>query len=344
MDLEAFKTLLTEQIKAEGDDDLKDTMKLLLEKIASHNALDQDFIELLRILADGDGATLHKVNKYAAIAEELDQNSTVIYFKSAGLFRVYQSKDLERYFVNRTGAEFNKQKEIYEVIDDSKPQKIVIIIDSQDKTELVKIKQYILGFSEDNGVNVSEEDLIVFDNTSENTYEIIIKSWIVRNSVEKNEKIQQLLKYIAQKEKSAVLSNKMNVVKYSDIPNTTLLAAPGIKKLISKYTTDLDGFATQGNVIIIAENFNMVSGDMITNNYTSEAEPELDFTNYLESANLDWYEPGNIIDYDVLLNEYIKLYGSIKPITFTKKYVGILFKKHSRPRVGNKRVQKIKIL
>jgi len=312
MDLDSIKAFLEEQIDVQ-DDDIKETMQLLLSKIETHNSLDHDFVELIRTLANGDGAELHKVNKYTSIAEKLDSGSTVIYFKSAGLFRVYQSNELEQYFINRVRTNFRGHNDIFEVVDDNKPQKIVIIIDSRDKTELTKIKNYILNFAKEINTVVSDEDLIVFDNESDNTYEIVVKSWIVASASQKMERVQQLLKYISKKEKNVKLSNKMTKVSYSDIPDASIVKAPFIKKLISKYTKDLDGFVSQtgGNIYVIINNGTLptVEGNVDTmNNYNSSEDPDPveEFRQYLDSSELGWYESGKKIKYSLIHEEYIK--------------------------------------
>jgi len=88
----------------------------------------------------------------------------------------------------------------------------------------------------------------------------------------------------------------------------------------------------------------------VTNNYCSDSDIYNDddddddiFIQYLENANLDWFVSGNVIDYNILYEEY-KNIGNISKRKFNKIYKDILFSNDIRTRSNGLHIRKITLI
>jgi len=248
--IERMKFLLDSAPKNFSDTRMLSKMAKFMKELEEFNNLDHEFKQTLEDIALHDNATTHNKEEYLTISPTLPIDTTVIYFKSAGIFRAYNSVEFEEKFQNRLRTNYRNQPELYEVIDDNKPQKIVIVVDSRDNAELVKIKNYILSYVKSEKKKIEMEDLVVFDNTHKNTFEIVIKSMSVNNAIESKHFIERLLSYIEKAENSVATSTKMLTRPMPDIEGANLIMIPESKNLVGSLNEMINGYVTRGIPVV----------------------------------------------------------------------------------------------
>jgi len=290
------------------DSELRNDLMMILAKLDSYNELDHKFREILTQLAQHDNTeNLIDAKSYSNIAETVTPNSTVIYFKTAGKIRVYQGNEFTELFQNRLRTNYRGKDEIYEVVDDNRPQKIVIVVDSRDSLELEKIKKYIIEYTKQNDHRVNMDDLLVFDDKSASTFDIVINNVQVANCQEKKLFTEGLLKYVESQEKNTNLSNKMIKRPLPDVKGANIVKIPELKDLvgmstgeeIKAYLTKFgDGVVYHITINNIVNNGNIPGNDINIKNVKKCTEiSDEDSIKHLEIANLDRYETGGDVEF-----------------------------------------------
>lgn len=345
-DISVLDQYLKTLIGTKADDELISSLQNAIGVATKLNSLDHEFIDTLKFVADYEKSNLYKAEKYQSIVGDINPSSTVIYFKTAGLFKVYESKDFDDNFLKRIRTNYKKGKEIYEVIDNNKPQKILVIIKSDNADEVSKIKKYIVQYAK-NIYAITEDDLMTFKNEITGEIEIVINKFHVPNAQAKSEFILKLLQYITEKEKSTAISDKMKLSSVSAIDNTSMVLIPELKKLLDQHINkEVEGYISRPVII----NINIGNMQNITNAhvvqqgtiYNNSSKPDK-FINHLRQTSPAWYIPDEVIEYDILYEEY-RIIGSLSKKAFTTKYFNVLFKKDKRVTKDGKFVQLVKLL
>jgi hypothetical protein len=128
----------------------------------NYESIDKEMVERLNDIFSND---LVKKEKFADIVKAIGEGSTIVYFKSAQLFKVYKKTELES--LNEHRNILFKDYDIYQMVDKKSDQKIVIETDLTllDNVDLfIKyINQFMKtkGFGETN-ITYSQSESLLF--------------------------------------------------------------------------------------------------------------------------------------------------------------------------------------
>jgi len=353
IDTSLLDQYLNSLIESKTDIKVIQLLQKTIDRAIKFNNLDHDFIDTLKYVAEHEGSHLFDTDNYSSIVQELAKDSMVIYFKTADLFKVYESDDFDENFLKRIRTNYKKGREIYEVVDDSRPQKILVIIKSDNMEEIIKIKKYIVQFAKHTHP-ISEDDLMTFNNEISGETEIVINKFYVPNSHARSEFILKLLQFITSKEKNTNISDKMKLSTASPIENTSIVLIPELKRLIDQsLSKETEGYLTKKspviNININIENMqniqkaNVVQQAAVINNISSDGDDSDGFIEFLRETPPAWYVIGKIVEYDRLYDEY-STFGSLTKKSFTMKYFNLLFTKSKRISKNGKFIQLVKLL
>jgi len=192
--------------------------------------------------------------------------------------------------------------------------------------------------------------------------EIVINNYYVNNSSERNEIIQDLLKYILKMEKNSNMTRKLGYMPDCiEFENADVVSMPSEKQLLNedtkfiemvdrmvRHTSKCSKLVKNGNTYIInlynnvetinnieyVENLNINSNDKIGN-----------FVDYLQTNKPSWYKEGGLIDKQVLYDKYIEQFGDITRVLFTTSFKNKIFSKEIRKayKKGEKRKVYVKL-
>jgi hypothetical protein len=257
-----------------------------------------------------------------------------------------------------------KTTDVYELVDNNRPQKIIIIVDGSIKKELAKIREYIFAFFEQHDICLDKKDIIAFQDPVTNNLEILINGIYVENYKNKEIFIRKLLQYIEVKERDVGFSfelDKIKTWKPSEIDGAEMYRIPQRKhnldstKLdhLPEYITNiqncrlLDGSIT----IIINNNINgnnnknniSVGTHVVTNsptvvdvNDTNDIIQE--FATYIKNNKPKWYTPNKWMFTNTLYEHFIETMDTdMTKNTFSKNGIDILFSKR-----GDKYIDSVK--
>lgn len=330
------------------------------KKMQEYNNLDRELIEKLRIMSDIDGVPHYQKQKYDEIIRSITKSDFVVYFKKAGLIKVYPTDVLQKYFHSHMETYLRGENEIYELVNKQQPQKIIIIMDNVLKQSLEKIKKYIVSFFNERNVKIPINNIICFNNPIANTIEIILHGWYVNNSIDRETIVKKLTEYIENKERH--LDNSLDVTKIdprrsNDISGTESYLMPH-KKLLMKGDNNIRPVVenpsnfigeTAGCNLIKIENFtfninnsnsiNLTGNNnniMINNstkiktavskNPSKELNSEFrSYFDYIKTNNPDWYLESEWVSTNILYSKFKEITGStIKLEVFGRKLGSLL--------------------
>jgi len=328
-------------------------------KYDSYLDLDQNLIEILEGTSGDngvDGSQLYDRDDYTQIANNIHNTSTVIYFKSANMFKVYTPEAIREHFSNQLRCNYKKTDEIYEIVDRSRPQKVIIVIDGSIENELNKIRDYVYAFFNSHiKTTIHKEDIVSFKNPKNGNLEILVNGLYVKNYLEKEIIIKKLLDYIEDKErliKSPINLAKIEMRRKTDIPGTDSFLIPERKQIIGKNTTEyLTQYISQvGNCLEIGGTVNItimgnvtnvknmkgnlyVADTVVNNNVNMVDEPDVNnlddidiFVERIKQTKPNWYTAGKWIHISVLYNNFIETTSSnMNVIKFSTKSKKRLF-------------------
>lgn len=318
----------------------------------TYNELDHELIKVLTELSECDKVPLY--NTPSDAINNINESSYIIYFKKAGMFKVYTPTILQQYFHGQLATILKKNTEIYEVVDRSKPQKILIIIDGSIENELNKIRDYIFNYFHryDNALNLS--DIISFKNPITKNLEILINGMYVKNYEDKEKFINQLLKYIEDEERKLKFSfdlGKIEPRRFCEIPDVDMVLVPQRKECTSSVDTILKYVSNTTDCRLLGGNVTINVNNIIGNHNTiknvnnsvvyDDSGDDLDdiqkFINYLLTNEPEWYKPGKWVHISELYEKFIEICSSSITITkFSKEAMDKLYSRRDNRRINNK--------
>lgn len=306
---------------------LKSKLEDVLQSVQKYCELDHEFANILRELSANNkhSSELQEMEQYQSAIKDVPPESTIIYFKEAGLFRVYSDEEFERTFACHVGTYFRGRK-VYEIVDNNRPQRIFMLVNTRDIEELEKVQSYITSFLE---IKQIIGEVTIYDNGA--TYEIII-DYVVQNIGERLTFIHELTVHISNVENDPNCSQKITQHEKTDFTTAMMALLPHDKALISGV---LNQYITRG----------IGNSKLPNTTHAHNVAINVDaFINHLQN-NCEWYVQGKTIPYDVLYNEYRMFEGDdVQKGTFSKKYQDTLYTKAKRAQVKGKRIQMIKFL
>lgn len=336
---------------------IEDTIKSYQEGLS----IDHDLIEHLRDLSAVDGTQLVQKHEYNKLMEFMDENSIVIYFNSAKTFKVYKTSQIKSDLHNHLNNNFRSKKNMYEVVPDNVPQKILILCDKDVIEHIDAIKNYVIEFMATKGAEIKKSDIKAFKSESE-MIEIMINGYYVSNYKESAAFISDLMKYIERREQNAEITNKMNPRVFNEYDGIHMVATPNNKVSVSgerlelvdmlvrnlakcKDMTGKNVYIMVGETNIIGNNNNTtVTKSTKTTIINNDVEDADSFIDYLKNNKPEWFDPGSFVDKSFIQAKYEELYGEISKVKFHNLFNGKIFGKSKRETKENVRTLKVQLL
>lgn len=319
------------------------------DSMIEYDALDQKLRSILKDLSTIEKTPLYETSEYSEVMNCIDASSYVISFKNAGLFKVYTPEMLSTLNM-QANSQFRGMNEIYEVVNHSSRQKIIIIIDGSVEHEMEKIKKYVMIFFEKQKDKLHNDDIISYKNPVTGNFEMMINR-SVKNFNEKKEIVQKLTSFIADEEhksgKKTGIYSKIDYMTDSNIINTDLFLIPSKRGLninpqdwlahhvqtnnskmpsvVNIYNINNTG---DGNVTVGNHNDNSITKKNTKSSITNKNSNIQQFVNHIKSTKPSWYKGGEYITINNLYKQFIKVTKSTMTCSiFSKKCKDVLFSK-----------------
>jgi len=357
MDTKAAIEMLNKltRMLAEGsvDDSLKDAIDVMTNAFNNYEQLDHDMIARLNDIFSNE---LIKKKEYTDIIKAIGQGSTVVYFKSAQLFKVYKKIELEQLLGGQLRTIYKQFNESYELVSNESKQKIVMLCDVSLTSKIESIKTYIVEFMINEGIiNFNDSDIVCYK--GKDALEIIINNYYVENQKEHNEIVEKLLKYITQQEKSSNIVHKIHTSSYSEFDGMKMISMPSEKELIAtKYIEPLltmisNVHQCSGYRSHITLNVTNIINDNSVHTTTNNNNAEIDsnsgnvyeFIKYIRDEKPDWYQESTWIKKDVMLEKYNELFENVSKKSFSTMFKDKLYKSEKRQMVEKTRYMFVKL-
>jgi hypothetical protein len=208
--INAIKFLREKTQAVEGfDSEITLTLQTLFDQLDNYESIDKEMVSKLNSIFQD---SLEKKEAFN-MAKAIDEGSTIVYFKSAQLFKVYKPLDVEQ--INEQLIDiFREYNDIYQVISKNHPQKVSIETDLTLLDNVAVFIKYViefmktLGFTSFNETNISYNEIksLVFT----------IDGYYVKNSKEKQKFIDNLNKYIYKQSHGVNIVNTIKIIQYSE--------------------------------------------------------------------------------------------------------------------------------
>jgi len=353
--IQIIRKMMEELLDNTTDDAFKDLFNTMTDTFDNYESIDKEMVEKLKSIFSND---LVKKQQFADIIKAISQGSTVVYFKSAQLFKVYKKPELETLLGGQIRTIYKQLNESYEVIPNDSKQKIIILGDVSLADSIESIKTYIVEFMIGEGIlNFTDNDLVCYK--SKDSIEIIINDYYVENRTEHDEVVKKLLKYIFQQEKNTKIVQKINTNPFSEFDGVKMVYMPSEKKLLAtdyieplltmiSNVTECSGFKNQ--ITLNVTNIIHDNSTNTTNNNTTVTEVissddnnVYEFIKYIRDEEPDWYKGNTWVKKEILIEKYIELYDSISKIAFAKLFKDKLYKTEKRRMVNKSRYLFVKL-
>lgn len=327
--------------------DLLQKMESMLNEISVYDGMDNEKIELYI-------KKLSEVKKYKSNLLELDLNlkeylyqsrngneiisdtdiqsklneirddSLIIYVKKAQLYKIYDPAKIDD-FQNDEGTHYRRSEygPAYEVVRDSHPQKLMIVItDEVEENRLPEIKAHILEYIKKTPAfsKTTTTDLKVYSN--DNNTEFVVSSLMFKNMDEKEKFIESFIKFIRQKGAEDIAGKiQIRYPPCDELTGARLYKIPSLKMALSSNTPTnlLDQMITtlpksngpiiiNNNTFIINNNSNNTVNNSVTNTIAvsdTESHRTLkSFYKHLYNTKPSWYKEDKFIDMSVIEEAY----------------------------------------
>lgn len=196
------------------DDETMDLFNKFYETKIKRSKLDKDLINTLKHIFENNKVKDNKQKHYQSLLKDLQEDDIIIYFKDADKLALYNTSRIMDLIIRFDGVD-----NMYEVVHNDKPQKIIIVGDSSINSDIKKVKNIIIDFMKKRDHDINSEEIFVFDNQIECKTEFIITSFCVNDNKEKDDFIRDLIKYINKnvKDGDKIVEKLKNKMLISDI-------------------------------------------------------------------------------------------------------------------------------
>jgi hypothetical protein len=280
--------------------------------------------------------------------KDTSDDSLIIYIKKAQIYKIYNADTLDE-FEQDVGTHYRKSETgpAYEVVRDSAPQKLMIVVQDDVAIDKVQnIKNLIIEFTKNNPMfeNIAMSDLLVY-NSDSNT-EFVVSSITFENIQEKETFIESFIMF-TQNNGEKDLARKIQLRHPpSNIPNTRYYELPCSKTCISDNDKGiLDKLITpQTNTSVVINNTfiiqngnnNSVSCGVVTTNINKSAKTTKKsiktFCKYLYETKPEWYIEDTFVTINTIetaYRDYFNDYDTAKSM-ISRQLNGILFNRNMR--------------
>jgi len=347
--IQMVRRLMAEILEEDVDDTVKEGCIAMKSIIDNYESIDKEMVERLNDIFSND---LVKKEKFSDIVKAIGQGSTVVYFKSAQLFKVYKKTELESLLGGQIRTIYKQLNESYEVISNDSKQKIIILGDVSLADSIERIKKYIVQFMISEGIlNFTDNDIVCYK--GKESIEIIINDYYVENQSEHDEVVKKLLKYIFQQEKNTKIVQKINTNTFSEFDGVKMVSMPSEKQLLAteyieplltmiSNVTQCSGFKNQINlsVTIHDHSVNTTNNNNIVNEPMDQISTNIyEFIKHIRDEKPEWYKESTWVKKDILLEKYNELYEPVN-----KKSFDIMFRNRLYISEKRKMVDKVRYM
>jgi len=296
---------------------------------------------------------IYQITDFQEHMDTINTDSLIIYIKKAQLFKVYNPDNMDDYICDES-TQYRKQEygPTYEVVRDSNPQKLVIVItDTIPIDKLQNIKTKIIEFIKKSAEfkNVATDFRIY---TDESNTEFVLSSIKFKNLQHKETFIDDFATFMRTTDDKEI-ANKIQFrpPKQYGINGARLYKIPALKQLIDGAPlpyNNVDHLISTGsdkmpqslvinNTYIINStvnsNSNSNSNNVNTINTTIKAKKTLKtFFKYICDTTPEWYKEKSYVDIEIIENAYRQYFNDYKisRSMISKQLNGILYNKSTR--------------
>jgi hypothetical protein len=345
--MQIIRKMMEEMLKDDVDDTFKDVFSAVTDTFDNYESIDKEMVERLKNIFSND---LVKKEKFSDIVKAIGQGSTVVYFKSAQLFKVYKKTELETLLGGQIRTIYKQLNESYEVVPNDSKQKIIILGDVSLADSIERIKTYIVSFMIREGIeDFIDSDIVCYK--GKESIEIIINDYYVENQTEHDEIVKKLLKYIFQQEKNTKIVQKINTNPFSEFDGVKMVSMPSEKQLLAteyieplltmiSNVTQCSGFKNQINlsVTIHDHSVNTTNNNNIVNEPMDQISVNIyEFIKHIRDDKPEWYKESTWIKKDILLEKYNELYEPVHKRSFDIMFRNKLYISEKRKMVDKVR-------
>jgi len=263
---------------------------------------------------------VYPANTFHSKLGTIRDDSLIIYVKKAQLYKVYKSDNIDE-FQNDDNTHYRKSMygPVYEVVRDTHPQKLVINIVDDVSDRIQHIKTCIIEFLRTIPEFANTQtDLKIFG--TENNTEFIINSILLKNLTEKENFIDDFIRFM-QIKGNIELASKIQVrPPPSELKGARFYAIPSSKQLfegssnlseqlISTPNNQSQPVIIQNNTIIIQNNTthnnNNITNTTNTLNVANVTKKTLKtFYKFIYETKPDWFKENELVDIEIIENAY----------------------------------------
>jgi hypothetical protein len=280
----------------------------------NYESIDKEMVARLNDMFSND---LIKKKEYSDIVKAITEGSTVVYFKSAQLFKVYKQSELETLLGGQLRTIYKEFNESYELVSNNAKQKIVILCDTSLTDRIESIKTYIVDFMTSEGLtDFCDSDIVCYKR--KDGLEIIINDYYVENQKEHNEIVQRLLNYIMTREKNTNIVQRISTSNYSEFDGVKMIPMPSDKELIAtKYIEPIltmisnvqqcNGFKHITVNLTVNNNIDNSTNTTNINNPESSDQINNDIDDFIEHIVTDkpkWYTENKWVLFSMIYDNY----------------------------------------
>jgi hypothetical protein len=153
----------------------------------------------------------------------VEEGSTIVYFKSAQLFKVYKKEELDTLNTHRN-INFVDCDSIFQLIPNKFSQKIVMIADISLLENVNQLITHIVSFMHKKGFKAFCADNITYSTGEELI--ININRYYVKNINEKDKFMKKLLKFICKHEPDSDMVQKVKLIQYCEFKKSEMYYIP----------------------------------------------------------------------------------------------------------------------
>jgi hypothetical protein len=307
------------------DGAISNALHTLFTQLENYESIDKEVVTTLK---NHLGNELIAKDSYKDMIDAITQGSTIVYFKSAQLFKVYSKDELYTLLSGHLRTIYKNLSNSFEIVPNESKQKIIIMGEHSLIRDIDNIKTHISKFMLAKGIDgFKEDDIVCFKNNT--MLEIIINNYYVSNSTERDAVVKDLLQYIFQTDKNTSIVSKLGRATFSDFTGSDMIPMPSDKQLLNaNFVEYIDGLVgniekcakidKSGNTYII--NLNMQNATINNQSTIHINQPDeneeidnciCEFVEYIIENKPNWYTPNKWILIGVLYTQFVKLYDEI---------------------------------
>lgn len=326
------------------DEEALDAMKVAISLYKEGKSIDKSLLERLQIWSNAHGTPVITGRE---LPKFVNENSIIIYFKSAKRFKVYKSSQIKNDLNNHLRNDFKKEKNMYEVVPNDVPQKIVIVCEKDVIPRIPVIKKYVIEYMSTEGVEINESNIRAFENDG-GMVEIMLNGLYVQDKKEGDKIVSDLMAFIERKERSTALTKKMNQKsEYNEFEGTTMVYMPNCKteldhkspEITDSLVRNLDnckhvktGNIYIGNLTVVGGrdvNVTIGGNHVVQNVLIANTDNIEDFINHIKNNRPEWYIENDWINQETLKYQYEEMFGRA-PKTFYPRFKNRLYSQQAR--------------